>query len=316
MWPAIIGAVGSLVGSGVNAAVSSNAASTSYERQKQLMALQNQYAVENWNRENNYNSPKEQMKRLKEAGLNPDLVYGNGASGLQSGPISSPSAPSAPMQVTAPGDFGSTVSDAVQAAVGIRQSEKTKSETMAQDIRNKYIEEECNKALRNMDDTHGLNEETKKQIVQSVQASQAEMDALRKRVDNESFDRILSFMQTAGQLDYWENQKQLNDEQKKWLGTHAMAALLGAQGSYAQSKAIAEAIMLFRDPQKLKELINKYKELIKDEIKNSGDNKTLKDFEEIAEDLGNGDYIEALFGRKAVGYFKKWLKGDHYDGVK
>lgn len=33
----------------------------------------------NWMKQNEYNSPKEQMKRLKEAGLNPHLVYGQGA---------------------------------------------------------------------------------------------------------------------------------------------------------------------------------------------------------------------------------------------
>lgn len=35
-------------------------------------------ALENWNRQNAYNSPEAQMARLQEAGLNPNLVYGNG----------------------------------------------------------------------------------------------------------------------------------------------------------------------------------------------------------------------------------------------
>ena len=32
-----------------------------------------------WNRTNDYNSPLKQMERLKAGGLNPNLVYGNGA---------------------------------------------------------------------------------------------------------------------------------------------------------------------------------------------------------------------------------------------
>ena len=36
-------------------------------------------ALEDWNRQNAYNHPKQQMQRLKEAGLNPNLVYGGGA---------------------------------------------------------------------------------------------------------------------------------------------------------------------------------------------------------------------------------------------
>lgn len=41
--------------------------------------MQRKDALDNWNRENMYNSPAAQMQRLKEAGLNPNLVYGNGA---------------------------------------------------------------------------------------------------------------------------------------------------------------------------------------------------------------------------------------------
>lgn len=35
--------------------------------------------IELWRRNNEYNSPKNQMKRLEEAGLNPNLVYGHGS---------------------------------------------------------------------------------------------------------------------------------------------------------------------------------------------------------------------------------------------
>lgn len=42
----------------------------------------NKEALEQWNRENEYNLPKNQIERLKDAGLNPALMYENGASGL------------------------------------------------------------------------------------------------------------------------------------------------------------------------------------------------------------------------------------------
>lgn len=44
-----------------------------------------------WNLNNEYNKPINQMKRLEEAGLNPFLVYGNGATGNTSAQPSSPS---------------------------------------------------------------------------------------------------------------------------------------------------------------------------------------------------------------------------------
>lgn len=39
----------------------------------------NKQNIEFWNKENEYNKPINQMARLAEAGLNPNLVYGNGS---------------------------------------------------------------------------------------------------------------------------------------------------------------------------------------------------------------------------------------------
>ena len=41
-----------------------------------LAKQQNQWNIEQWNRENEYNSPSAQMARYKAAGLNSDLIYG------------------------------------------------------------------------------------------------------------------------------------------------------------------------------------------------------------------------------------------------
>ncbi len=43
-----------------------------------------------WNRQNEYNAPSAQMSRLKEAGLNPHLVYGNGVTGNNSSQAPTP----------------------------------------------------------------------------------------------------------------------------------------------------------------------------------------------------------------------------------
>lgn len=54
------------------------------QAQKEANALNRQQALEDFNRVNAYNDPKQQMQRLKEAGLNPNLVYGSGATTLAS----------------------------------------------------------------------------------------------------------------------------------------------------------------------------------------------------------------------------------------
>lgn len=66
--------------------IGGNIASTllSNEANKSLIRERNQMAIDQWKRENEYNLPKNQVERLLAAGLNPALMYENGASGLVS----------------------------------------------------------------------------------------------------------------------------------------------------------------------------------------------------------------------------------------
>jgi hypothetical protein len=84
-------------------------AAQQYRYQKRLMEQQNKYNTqaadiayarmnEMWNKENEYNLPTNQMARFKDAGLNPNLIYGqsNPSAGFSSAPSSSVSGASAP----------------------------------------------------------------------------------------------------------------------------------------------------------------------------------------------------------------------------
>lgn len=50
----------------------------------EMYALQRQNALADWKMQNEYNSPSAQMARLREAGLNPNLVYGAGSATAES----------------------------------------------------------------------------------------------------------------------------------------------------------------------------------------------------------------------------------------
>lgn len=169
MWPAIISAAGSLLSSGVNNLFAQNNASKSFGRQKELMALQQQYAVDNWNRENNYNKPQAQMKRLSAAGLNPDLIYGNGAAGLQAGPTAAPTAPASPMAQTIP--MSNPIVEGAQAALAISQAKKAGSEAIGQNIENEY-------ALKTLDariDQIAIDNNWKKEQTAQIKESTAKI---------------------------------------------------------------------------------------------------------------------------------------------
>ena len=89
---AIIGGLGSLAGSmiGANAQRRANIQNmqlAKYQNNWQTAENEKAYArsVEMWNMQNQYNSPTAQMSRLRQAGLNPNLVYGSGVTGNSAG---------------------------------------------------------------------------------------------------------------------------------------------------------------------------------------------------------------------------------------
>lgn len=94
-----VSSIGSMIGQ--NRAIRQQIKAQQQENQKNreynlmLARTQNQWNLEQWQRENDYNSPTAQMARFRAAGLNPNLAYGqmsNGASSptLTSGAASSP----------------------------------------------------------------------------------------------------------------------------------------------------------------------------------------------------------------------------------
>lgn len=72
---------------------------SSFEREKQA-------ALEMWNKENEYNTPKAQLQRLMDAGLNPNLFGGQNTGGsiaaASSTPLSSSPASASPLGATSP----------------------------------------------------------------------------------------------------------------------------------------------------------------------------------------------------------------------
>lgn len=90
--------------------ISANKALAEYEHQKNM---------ELWDKNNQFNSPEAQMSRLKEAGLNPNMVYGQGAVGNASSPIPKYNAPRV--------DYGYKPSTNLPAVIGAYQDVQMKS---------------------------------------------------------------------------------------------------------------------------------------------------------------------------------------------
>ena len=70
--------VGAAIGGALSAMANIYSTNQTNKANRELATLANQWSVEQWNRENAYNTPEEQRKRLEEAGFNPNLVYAQG----------------------------------------------------------------------------------------------------------------------------------------------------------------------------------------------------------------------------------------------
>lgn len=140
----LIAGAGSLLGGLFNTGISQ-------QQSKELMKYQYVLQQQGIDRQNFYNSPQEQMRRLAAAGLNPNLVYGSGVDGNQS------SAPS-PSIANRRGEIGNPFQDATQAYFQAKQMSlneiktrneafesrerqlKLRAETLGQLLDNKFLD--------------------------------------------------------------------------------------------------------------------------------------------------------------------------------
>lgn len=92
----IVAGVGSLLGGVGSSAMNNKAVRDTNKANMEIAKYQAQWqqqenekayqrSLNMWNLQNEYNSPTQQMARIRAAGLNPNLVYGNGVAGNSSG---------------------------------------------------------------------------------------------------------------------------------------------------------------------------------------------------------------------------------------
>lgn len=86
--PFLIPAIAAIAGGVINAVSSARQNKKTNQANMELAKYQADYNSKMIDKQNAYNSPASQMARYSDAGLNPDLIYGQGSSGNQSSPAS------------------------------------------------------------------------------------------------------------------------------------------------------------------------------------------------------------------------------------
>ena len=218
------------VASSIDANVASNKnidtqiAAQQYENEKNreynlnLAKMQNQWNIEQWNRENAYNSPAAQMARYKAAGLNSDLIYGQqnlsaASPEMTAGEGSQPTDVSNLANKRTIGDIAAQASQTrltnAQAKLAESQAKKTDSDTEGQNITNAWLPDllkgdvDVKSAdVRQKLSAAGLNDkqievatEQIKVMQQSVKESQKKIEDLQSQMENRTFQQVQAMLE-------------------------------------------------------------------------------------------------------------------------
>lgn len=231
-----------------------------------LARQQNQWNFEQWQRENDYNSPTSQMARLRAAGLNPDLMYGQGTTGNSAGsPEMTSGAPSEPNDMSAmlsKRSFGQTMQQILDREQQRRMAEaqieaieantnKTNSETQGQDIDNAIQQIRLgneakfqNQTFKNMQAVERMTDAQAQFYLQSAVESNkriekmgVEIDSLRVAMDNVSFEQQMKVQE------FILRSKEVDSIIQSNLAS-AKSALASANLSNAQAMEITKLLLL------------------------------------------------------------------------
>ena len=174
-----------LIAAGVSAAGSIGSKLLGNAQARKMADYEFSNNLKMWNLQNAYNSPAQQMQRLKDAGLNPNLVYGNGSVGNTAGNLPQYNAPTLDYSATdVIQSAGSTLSQfvnlqkvAMEKEVLAAQAESIRQRTALDTLREVGLREGATKSQAVIDFLNDpeWGNERKQEYQQSVNA-----DWLRK----------------------------------------------------------------------------------------------------------------------------------------
>lgn len=225
MLSTALGVASSIAGNvASNKNIDTQIAAQQYENEKNreynlnLAKMQNQWNVEQWNRENAYNSPAAQMARYKAAGLNSDLIYGQqnlsaASPEMTAGEGSQPTDVSNLANKRTIGDIAAQASQTrltnAQAKLAESQAKKTDSDTEGQNITNSWLPDllkgdvDVKSAdVRQKLSAAGLNDkqievatEQIKVMQQSVKESQKKIEDLQSQMETRTFQQVQAMLE-------------------------------------------------------------------------------------------------------------------------
>lgn len=247
--------MGSVVsaGGGIAASIINNrAARKENERNREynlkLAQMQNQWNIEQWQRENDYNSPMAQIQRLKEAGINPDMVYGGGiANTSASSPQMTAGAPSSPTPLVG---MPNAVDSYLDAQLKKRQIDLADADLKRKGIENKYLDSEKALGMSISKQTYEANKHEITLLLEEIEQS-------RIRTQVMSTDDYIKRIEAAFRAEELQTQLKILSNQLK-LSDNEVANMLTAKALELNGKDLdnryKEALLKWEDPKILENI--------------------------------------------------------------
>lgn len=212
------------------------------EQNIELAKYQNSWNEMMWRKNNQYNSPVAQMDRLKKAGLNPNLVYGNGSTtvvGNSSSPASGVAAPKLQAYTNFSNPFASSVETYSNLSLKKSQENLMKSQASAADASASLSLATAAAKILDTD----IKKETKEILINSIIQDYNNKVSEGKLIDARTGNTYANTMHLevannllAAQIDNFEANTDLLKEQK--ITESYKRYLLSAQARQAVATAI------------------------------------------------------------------------------
>ncbi len=197
LLPNLPSSVGGVISAGIN--YFSNRAAN--RENVALAQMQNQWNIDQWNRENFYNRPDQQMARLKAAGLNPNLVFANGD--MMNEAASSPQMTSGAGMVR---PYQIDPLTAAQISNLNAQTEKTRSET-------ETIEQTRASIIDQLDSQVDLNRKSIENLQSQIEQRVKQNDLTDAQISKIKFDRMMEGKRYMLDKDRLKHENNLTDQQ-------------------------------------------------------------------------------------------------------
>lgn len=161
-------------------------------KNEELARLQNQWQIEQWQRENNYNSPSAQRARLEAAGLNPGLMYGSLDNTAGSATMVSGAGSQQAFQASNP--LGADALSLAQIGLINAQRRNVEADTEGKHITNQTLGEQLTATLnltksqaQEIETVVKNNEQTYNRIAREIEG--LDLANAAKKIENEYLDR-------------------------------------------------------------------------------------------------------------------------------